>query len=341
MRKLNHKHIVKYYSSRRDEDCTALLIYMEYISGGTIASKLKANGPFNEEETRVYTKQLLKGLSYLHRRRIIHRDLKGDNLFVTTDGILKVGDFGTSKDLQATVETNSVAGTPNFMAPEVINCSGHSYMADIWSVGCCVLEMLSGHPPFWKLDNCMAVMFAILRGELEKHIPDHLSEDAADFISQCTRTNPKERLTASQLLRHPWIIGARGGASVRSESAMGYSLTSASFQDDRIAAFDRRKASTSPCDSTELSRVSLYSSHFCPTQVAARGQDSERLLECESAPKSCMSSARRHLSFSHSSSTIAIAMDRSPIVPRRVRRRSAGKSVTITTGDALPPIVGG
>ncbi|KAG8344044.1 Protein tyrosine kinase Protein kinase domain [Trypanosoma vivax] len=205
MRKLNHKHIVKYYSARRDENCSALLIYMEYVGGGTVAQRLKAHGAFSEDEARNYTRQLLQGLEYLHRQSIVHRDLKGDNLFLTEDGVLKVGDFGTSKDLQTTRVTNSVAGTPNFMAPEVISCTGHSYMADIWSVGCCVLEMLTGHPPFWNLDNYMAVMFAITKGELEKEVPANLSDDARDFIRKCAQTDPKERLSAVQLQQHPWL----------------------------------------------------------------------------------------------------------------------------------------
>ncbi|RNC30612.1 putative protein kinase, partial [Trypanosoma cruzi] len=195
MRKLNHKHIVSYYSARRDESCSALLIYMEYVGGGTIAQKLRTNGPFSEDETRHYTRQLLEGLDYLHQRRIVHRDLKGDNLFLTEDGVLKVGDFGTSKELQTTLVTDSVAGTPNFMAPEVIACSGHTCMADIWSVGCCVLEMLTAHPPFWNLDNHMAVMFAIMKGRLEEQVPHQISGDAKDFIRACLRNDPKERPT--------------------------------------------------------------------------------------------------------------------------------------------------
>ncbi|RNF05258.1 putative protein kinase [Trypanosoma rangeli] len=205
MRKLDHKHIVCYYSARREEASCALQIYMEYVGGGTIAQKLRENGPFSEDETRNYTQQLLEGLEYLHQRRIVHRDLKGDNLLLTEDGVLKVGDFGTSKDLQTTLVTDSVAGTPNFMAPEVIACSGHSCMADIWSVGCCVLEMLTGHPPLWNLDNHMAVMFAIMKGRLEEQVPPHISGDAKDFIGQCLRSDPKERPSAAQLQQHPWL----------------------------------------------------------------------------------------------------------------------------------------
>lgn len=226
MRKLNHKHIISYYSARRDEGKSALLIYMEYVGGGTVAEKLKLNGPFTEDETRNCTRQLLEGLEYLHRQHIVHRDLKGDNLFLTEDGVLKVGDFGTSKELQTTLVTDSVAGTPNFMAPEVIACSGHSCMADIWSVGCCVLEMLTGHPPFWNLDNHMAVMFAVMKGNLEQQVPTHISEDAKDFIKLCARSDPKERPSARQLQQHRWLKDAEGDGAARSHDPSCFSLVS-------------------------------------------------------------------------------------------------------------------
>ncbi|EAN89396.1 protein kinase, putative [Trypanosoma cruzi] len=229
MRKLNHKHIVSYYSARRDESCSALLIYMEYVGGGTIAQKLRTNGPFSEDETRHYTRQLLEGLDYLHQRRIVHRDLKGDNLFLTEDGVLKVGDFGTSKELQTTLVTDSVAGTPNFMAPEVIACSGHTCMADIWSVGCCVLEMLTAHPPFWNLDNHMAVMFAIMKGRLEEQLPHQISGDAKDFIRACLRNDPKERPTAAQLKQHRWLLSKEENEDVGSRVQSCLSLSSLGF----------------------------------------------------------------------------------------------------------------
>ncbi|CAD2218246.1 hypothetical protein AGDE_11507 [Angomonas deanei] len=220
MRKLHHPSIINYLGASRDENC--LQIFMEYIGGGSIGDALKADGPFPEDRARGYTKQLLNGLLYLHERKILHRDLKGDNLFLTEDGILKVGDFGTSKELVTTLVTDSVAGTPNFMAPEVIACSGHGYAADIWSVGCCVLEMLIGSPPFSKMDNHMAVMFAIMKGKFDSEIPDNISEPAKSFIRACTMFAVEDRWTASQLMEHPWLVGeAAGNSKQRQKSIVG------------------------------------------------------------------------------------------------------------------------
>ena len=205
MQKLDHPNTVKYFGAKRH--CDALHIYMEYVRGGTLASLLRSKGPLSEFEARNFTTQLLNGLAYLHGRSIIHRDLKGDNLFVDEKGSLKVGDFGTSKELATMKITNSVAGTPNFMAPEVVTCAGHSLAADVWSVGCCVVQMLSGKAPFANVDNHMAVMFAVMKGSIGDQIPPNISPLARSFIVACVKQKPEERPTCEELLRHPWLVG--------------------------------------------------------------------------------------------------------------------------------------
>lgn len=194
MRKLQHTNTIQYLGVHREEN--TLQIFMEFLTGGTIRERLRVRGFFSDAMTRFYTAQLLRGLAYLHQSKIVHRDLKGDNLFLTGElsetsslsrlyaklkaeedpdmapySLLKVGDFGTSKELITTLTTDSVAGTPNFMAPEVIKCTGHSYQADIWSVGCCVFEMLTGRPPFYKLDNQLGVMMAVVKGQFMDQVP--------------------------------------------------------------------------------------------------------------------------------------------------------------------------
>ncbi|CCW61734.1 unnamed protein product [Phytomonas sp. EM1] len=205
MRKLRHPNIINYLGAAREGNC--IKVFMEYVPGGTLGDQLRCSGPLSEDQARHYTKQLLSGLEYLHNQRIVHRDLKGDNLFLHKDNVLKLGDFGTSKELATTLVTDSVAGTPNFMAPEVIACSGHSYAADIWSVGCCVVEMLVGKPPFSSLDNHMAVMFAIIKGKVGDEMPAHASASARDFFRACTQHEPKDRCSARELQTHPWILG--------------------------------------------------------------------------------------------------------------------------------------
>jgi serine/threonine protein kinase len=90
----------------------------------------------------------------------------------------------------------------------VISCSGHSFQADIWSVGCCIIQMLAGKPPFSNMDNHMAVMFAVMKGQIEAQIPkEGISPELDDFLRKCLQTNPKDRPTTKQLLEHAWIAG--------------------------------------------------------------------------------------------------------------------------------------
>ncbi|KAK7200659.1 protein kinase [Novymonas esmeraldas] len=204
MRRLHHAHVVTYLGAVREDN--SLRIFMEFVGGGTVGNKVESDGGLSEEKTRYYTAQLLEGLEYLHASHILHRDLKGDNLFLTEDDQLKLGDFGQSKELADTLITQSVQGTPSFMSPEMIACSGYSFEADVWSVGCCVIQMLTGKPPFANLDNQMAVMFAIISSKIEDQIPAQVSDGAKDFIRMCTKTNIKDRWTASQLRQHPWLL---------------------------------------------------------------------------------------------------------------------------------------
>lgn len=205
MQKLNHPNIVKYLGSKRNED--GLSIFMEFADGGTVGNELREKGPMTEDVASGFMRQLLAGLEYLHNRRIIHRDLKGDNLFLMKSGVLKVGDFGTSKELQTLKFSDSVAGTPNFMAPEMIECVGHSTEADIWSVGCCAIQMMTAKAPFHNLDNQMAVMFAVLKGQITKQVPNGCSEEFRDFIKVCTFRSPPDRWPCSALLGHVWLNG--------------------------------------------------------------------------------------------------------------------------------------
>ncbi|KAL7708506.1 Protein kinase [Lotmaria passim] len=244
MRRLHHPHVVTYLGANREGN--SLRIFMEYVGGGTVGSMLQREGALSEETTRNYTAQLLEGLEYLHASHILHRDLKGDNLFLTEQNELKLGDFGQSKELADTLITQSVQGTPSFMSPEMIACSGYSFEADVWSVGCCVIQMLTGKPPFSNLDNQMAVMFAIISSKIDDQIPQNVSEGAKDFIRMCTKTNIKDRWTATQLRQHPWLLEAgkkaTSAAATAAAAAAAAAATVASAADK--ATTSTRKDST-------------------------------------------------------------------------------------------------
>ena len=152
---LEHKNIVRYLGTSRDSQ--HLNIFLEYVAGGSISSLLNKFGKFNEPLIRVYTKQILEGLEYLHYHKIIHRDIKGANVLVNNEGIVKLADFGASKRIYGLsnekTQFHSLRGTINWMAPEVIKQEGHGRYADIWSLGCTVLEMATAKPPWYNKPN--------------------------------------------------------------------------------------------------------------------------------------------------------------------------------------------
>ena len=162
--RLQHRNIVRYIGFSREEDY--FNIFLEYEGGGSIAKLLSKYGKFKESLVRLYSKQILEGLEYLHSHNVIHRDIKGANVLVDSNGICKLADFGGAKkiygnDVNETGNYNSIKGTPYWMAPEIIKQTGHGRKADIWSFGCTVIEMATGRPPWSEQKNVFAALYFI------------------------------------------------------------------------------------------------------------------------------------------------------------------------------------
>ena len=196
---------------------THLGVAMEYVSGGSIHSLLQRFGSFGESVIRVYTRQILLGLEYLHRHQIMHRDIKGANILVDNQGCVKLADFGASKRLAEIVTVDgvhkSIRGTPYWMAPEVIKQTGHGRQADIWSVGCTILEMATGKPPFSEFGSQVSALFHIASSTGPPPIPEFLSAEAHDFLILCFNRVPRDRPNATRLLRHPFAVAAPSSGS--------------------------------------------------------------------------------------------------------------------------------
>uniref|UniRef100_A0A182PA43 Mitogen-activated protein kinase kinase kinase 4 n=1 Tax=Anopheles epiroticus TaxID=199890 RepID=A0A182PA43_9DIPT len=204
---INHQHLVKYYGVEvhREE----LIIFMELCPEGTLESLVELNGGLPEAQTRRYTHQLLSAVAELHRNGVVHRDIKTANIFLHKDGnFLKLGDFGSAVKIQAHTtmagELKGYVGTQAYMAPEVFtrnNTEGHGRAADIWSVGCVVVEMSSGLRPWHQFDSNFQIMFKVGMGE-SPEIPENLSEEGKDFVGICLQHDPKDRQKADELLQH-------------------------------------------------------------------------------------------------------------------------------------------
>lgn len=159
--RLNHMHIVKFYGSGYDYHQTVFNLFLEYLSGGTLESLLRRSGSLSIEASRHYTRQILEGLAFLHDCGIIHRDIKSANLLITSDDILKISDFGVSTLIaslngEEKQQRMSMQGSIFWMAPEVIRRENCTTAIDIWSVGCVVLEMLTGKRPWLGYDSIQA-----------------------------------------------------------------------------------------------------------------------------------------------------------------------------------------
>ncbi|KAJ3561138.1 hypothetical protein NP233_g10378 [Leucocoprinus birnbaumii] len=213
VKSLSHPGIVKYEGMARDED--TLSIVLEYAENGSLAHTLKAFGKLNEKLVASYVVKILEGLHYLHQSDVVHCDLKAANILTTKNGNVKLSDFGVSLNLRAMERQsqNDVAGTPNWMAPEVIRLEGASTKSDIWSLGCTVVELLTGRPPYAEISNSMTVMFRIVE-DAGPPIPDGCSEMLQDFLDQCFHKNPAERPSAEMLCEHPWLKNNWGALQV-------------------------------------------------------------------------------------------------------------------------------
>uniref|UniRef100_A0A7N0UN47 mitogen-activated protein kinase kinase kinase n=1 Tax=Kalanchoe fedtschenkoi TaxID=63787 RepID=A0A7N0UN47_KALFE len=196
-----HENIVRYHGTDKDE--SNLYIFLELVSKGSLAS-LHQRYELKDSQVSVYTRQILQGLKYLHDRDLVHRDIKCANILVDADGSVKLADFGLAKAAKLN-DVKSCKGTAFWMAPEVVNRKNQGYgrAADIWSLGCTVLEMLTQKTPYYPLE-CMQALFRIGRG-MPPDVPEKLSVDARDFILKCIQVNPDNRPTAAQLLDHPFV----------------------------------------------------------------------------------------------------------------------------------------
>lgn len=226
MQMLSHPNIVDYYGIEVHRD--RVYIFEEYCPGGSLANLLEHGRIEDEEVVMVYAWQMLQGLQYLHSKGVEHRDVKPDNILLGANSVLKYVDFGAAKVIIKGNRTmaktraikgggggdagpavmNSLAGTPMYLAPEVIKGgAGALGAADIWSMGCVVLEITTGRKPWSNLDNEWAIMFHIGIATQSPPLPDpgQMSDLGIDFIQQCLTIDPNARPTASELMHHPWL----------------------------------------------------------------------------------------------------------------------------------------
>ncbi|KAK3624046.1 Suppressor of Sensor Kinase (SLN1) [Elasticomyces elasticus] len=244
---LNHPNVVQYFGIEPHRD--KVYIFMEYCSGGSLASLLEHGRIEDETVIQVYTLQLLEGLGYLHEANVVHRDIKPENILLDHSGIIKFVDFGAAKVIAKQGKTvvaqgpdgrgekGSMQGTPMYMSPEVIKGqkphNARLGAEDIWSLGCVVSEMATGARPWAAMDNEWAIMYNIAQG----HAPampskEQMSEAGLEFLRRCFDRDPVRRASAAELLQCEWILGIRQQLDIQPQtpqtpaSESGYGSTS-------------------------------------------------------------------------------------------------------------------
>jgi len=299
LKKFSNPHIIRFINAF--ETPSEVILVMEYLDGGELFERV-ADDDFNltESDCCLFMRQICRGVQYLHNQKIVHLDLKPENVVCTQkeNASVKIIDFGTAKELEPTEQVKALVGTPEFVAPEVVNYDFISTGTDMWSLGVICYILISGYSPFMgdtdteTYNNISNVTFDF---DLEEF--DQISENARDFISQLLRLSPRNRLSAEQCLEHGWLMEQDIGQTV--------------IKTDNLRAFLARRRWQRCGQAIRAMR----------RMKGLIKKDGGEGLSCGSSMESLLSSAEQSPAGSKSGSPIS-----SPVTARRIIREAADPS---------------
>ncbi|XXG77106.1 hypothetical protein AAC387_Pa08g1331 [Persea americana] len=204
MKLIKHPNVVKLYEVMASK--TKIYIVLEFVDGGELFDKIVNNGRLREDESRRYFQQLINAVDYCHSRGVYHRDLKPENLLLDSFGVLKVSDFGLSAfstQIREDGLLHTACGTPNYVAPEVLNNKGYNgTAADIWSCGVILFVLMAGYLPFDE-SNRPTLYRKICKGDFT--CPSWFSSCAKKLIKRILDPNPHTRITVPDILENEWF----------------------------------------------------------------------------------------------------------------------------------------
>ncbi|KAH7444797.1 hypothetical protein KP509_02G092400 [Ceratopteris richardii] len=226
-------------------------LFLEYMDGGSLATLLRRRGgKLNDERVAArYTRAILQGLDYLHGKGIVHCDIKSHNILIGSSGV-KIADFGAARRMKtegSAAMDGVLRGTPLYMAPEVAQGIEQGPPSDIWSLGCTLVEMLQGRPPWGHIKSLAALFLKLGSSDECIPLPPSISAEAEDFIRLCLRKDTQARPTAAELLQHPFLRVEGAADEIWIEempSTPTSTLTLAELSECRDESFRRARAAS-------------------------------------------------------------------------------------------------
>eukprot|EP01129_Flabellula_baltica_P007172 TRINITY_DN2755_c0_g1_i1.p1 TRINITY_DN2755_c0_g1~~TRINITY_DN2755_c0_g1_i1.p1 ORF type:complete len:445 (-),score=94.63 TRINITY_DN2755_c0_g1_i1:25-1359(-) len=229
LKSLTHPHIVGfegYYETSR-----YVYFVLEFVGNGSLYDLMKSHGLFPLNIVVIYIRQLLEGLAYVHSFNIVHRDIKSDNILIASDGNVRLADFGTAKSTDVK-GSFTVIGTPYWMAPEIIEMSGGGVKSDVWSVGCTVIELITGNPPYFEMKK-MSALFKIVQDD-HPPLPENISPELQHFLLRCFVKDIEGRPSCGELLGHPWVQKAEGQSPPTSFADLNNQISQHNLYDGNV-----------------------------------------------------------------------------------------------------------
>ena len=207
LQRLNHPNIIKFHEVfiiKNAPEKFTLHIIAEYADGGDLFDKIKEHKKkktfFTEDQILDYLIQITLALNHMHTKHILHRDIKSQNIFLTKNNMVKLGDFGISKTLEHTLaNAKTIIGTPYYLSPEIILNVPYSYKSDVWSLGVLLYEMTAFKMPF-DASSISELAKKIKKGEYEKINKSNYSNDLKKLIDNLLQVNPEKRPTIKDIL---------------------------------------------------------------------------------------------------------------------------------------------